>query len=242
MNKESFINHAKAWEFTEGHERDRESGIVAEARTRAAEAGLPQSSAAQGAMVDTLLALVGASSAIVVGTDVLVETAQIIEGFERFSPSASLHGTIGVTGPHSSVARVTTVDSSPQGIAEVRRFFNAVGNRTSAILRAVNADPRVYLTRLNADDYDLLLVSGDPDNYTASFAAAPRLLHRGGVLVFTDVLAMGDDASSEGVVNAADRSAKAVAMRALLDAVEDDERFSTALLPVGSGILVAALR
>lgn len=226
MDRQSFNGHAKAWQYVEDHELDQETGLVALARAQALEAGLPQSSAAQGRLLATLATLNGATSAIVVGTGALVETAQLIEGLA----------------PAGKAAKLTAVDSSSAGIAQIRSFFNAVSDATDATLRAVAAPPAVYLTRLNAQDYDLLVVSGDPGNYAASFEQAPRLLRRGGAIVFTDALAMGGADGDAGLFNAADRSPKAVAMRELIGTVQDDERFVTSLTATGTGLLIAVMR
>ena len=58
-----------------------------------------------------------------------------------------------------------------------------------------------------------------------------------GVIVFTDVLALED--GQGGVINPADRSDKAIAMRELLTTVEDDEGFESTLTPDGTGLLIA---
>ena len=44
---------------------------------------------------------------------------------------------------------------------------------------------------------------------------------------------------SGGVINPADRSDKAIAMRELLATVEDDEGFESTLTPDGTGLLIA---
>ena len=56
-------------------------------------------------------------------------------------------------------------------------------------------------------------------------------------IVFTDVLALED--GQGGVINPADRSDKAIAMRELLTTVEDDEGFESTLTPDGTGLLIA---
>ena len=101
----------------------------------------------------------------------------------------------------------------------------------------MNAPASVFLPRLNANDYDLIVVAGDAENYAATFAQASRLLRVHGVIVFTDVLALED--GQGGMINLADRSDKAIAMRELLTTVEDDEGFESMLTPDGTGLLIA---
>lgn len=45
-----------------------------------------------------------------------------------------------------------------------------------------------------------------------------------------------------GLTNPADRGEKAVLMRELLEQIEDDERFVTAMAPAGDGVLIAVAR
>ena len=132
---------------------------------------------------------------------------------------------------------LTAVDSTAQGIALIRKAFAELQDETDTTLRAVNAPASVFLPRLNANDYDLIVVAGDAENYAATFAQASRLLRAHGVIVFTDVLALED--GQGGVINPADRSDKAIAMRELLTTVEDDEGFESTLTPDGTGLLIA---
>ena len=112
---------------------------------------------------------------------------------------------------------LTAVDSTAQGIALIRKAFAELQDETDTTLRAVNAPASVFLPRLHAN--------------------ASRLLRVHGVIVFTDVLALED--GQGGVINPADRSDKAIAMRELLTTVEDDEGFESTLTPDGTGLLIA---
>ena len=161
-----------------------------------------------------LVHMVNASSVIAVGTGSVVETLQLVNGLDN-------------------KGQLTAVDSSSQGIALIRTLFNRLSDETQTTLRAVNAPVNVFLPRLNAETYDLIVVAGDAENYAASFEQAPRLLKKHGVIVFT---------SAGGVLNPANRDAKSIAMRTLLETVESDERFITALTPTGTGLLVAVKR
>ena len=155
-----------------------------------------------------------------VGTGSLVETLQLAHALDN-------------------KGLLTAVDSTAQGIALIRKLFNRLSDDTETTLRAVNASAGVFLPRLNAENYDLIVVAGDPENYAAAFAQAPRLLKPHAAIVFTDVLAFDSATSAGGVLNPANRDAKSIAMRELLETVESDERFVTALTPTGTGLLVA---
>ena len=216
MDRTSYTNLAKSWEYVEDHAFSRQSAELNAIRTAAEEAGIPQGSAAQAELLRMLVRMLDASS--VIGS--VVETMQLINGIDN-------------------AGQLTAVDSSTQGIALIRKLFNRLSDDTETTLRAVNASAGVFLPRLNAENYDLIVVAGDPENYAAAFAQAPRLLKPHAAIVFTDVLAFDSATSAGGVLNPANRDAKSIAMRELLETVESDERFVTALTPTGTGLLVA---
>ena len=195
MDRTQYTNLAKAWEFTEEHARERESDALTDTRTAADESGQLQGSAAQARLLGMLVRITGAASVIAVGTGSLVETLQLAHALDN-------------------KGLLTAVDSTAQGIALIRKAFAELQDETDTTLRAVNAPASVFLPRLNANDYDLIVVAGDAENYAATFAQASRLLRVHGVIVFTDVLALED--GQGGVINPADRSDKAIAMRELL--------------------------
>ena len=197
MDRTSYTNLAKSWEYVEDHAFSRQSTNLNAIRTHAEEAGIPQGSAAQAELLRMLVHMVDASSVIAVGTGSVVETLQLVNGLDN-------------------KGQLTAVDSSSQGIALIRTLFNRLSDETQTTLRAVNAPVNVE--------------------------QAPRLLKKHGVIVFTDVLAFDAATSAGGVLNPANRDAKSIAMRTLLETVESDERFITALTPTGTGLLVAVKR
>ncbi|MBW3089141.1 O-methyltransferase [Bifidobacterium miconisargentati] len=221
MDKTQYTNLAKAWEFAEEHAREQEPDAIADAREAADKNGQLQGPAAQARLLNLLVRMAGASSVIAVGTGSLVETLQLVR---------SLDG----------AGQLTAVDSSAQGITLIRRAFAVLQDATDTSLRAVNAPVSVFLPRLNANDYDFIMVAGDPENYASTFAQASRLLRAHGTIVFTDVLALGSEQG--GVLDAADRSDKAVAMRELIATVEQDEGFVSTLTSDGTGMLIAVKR
>ena len=215
MDRTSYTNLAKSWEYVEDHAFSRQSTDLNAIRTHAEEAGIPQGSAAQAELLRMLVHMVNATSVIAVGTGSVVETLQLVNGLDNSG-------------------QLTAVDSSSQGIALIRTLFNRLSDETQTTLRAVNAPVDVFLPRLNAENYDLIVVAGDAENYGASFEQAPRLLKKHGVIVFTDILAFDSATSAGGVLNPANRDAKSIAMRGLLETVESDESFVTALTPTGT--------
>lgn len=212
------------WTNVEDHALKRQSTGLAQARARATEAGAPQGSAAQAELLRVLEHMVGATSVIVVGTGAVVETYQLLDGLDG-------HGLL------------TAVDSSAQGIAMIRSLLRELSDSTQATLRAVSAPARVFLPRLNAADYDFIVVTGDTDNYRATYDQAFRLLSKGGIIAFTDMLPFAEQSGETSDDKAAAVDAgKADAMRQLLADVEEDERFDCTLTPNGMGLLLAVKR
>ncbi|SCC79259.1 O-methyltransferase [Bifidobacterium commune] len=214
MDKPSYTNMAKVWQYAEAHASELESETLRKARTDAEEAGLPQGSAAQAQLLNFITHTLNATSIINVGTGALIDTMQLVEG---------LHG----------AGQLTAVDSSARGITMIRNFFAEISdtadNKTT--LRAVNTSPAVFLPRLNAGTYDLIVVSGVTSNYAPSFEQAANLLKTGGRIIFTDMLGVASQDSD-----------KPNAMNTLLTDVEEDERFEQVLTPTGTGMLIAAKR
>ncbi|NEG54728.1 O-methyltransferase [Bifidobacterium platyrrhinorum] len=223
MDRNQYTNLSKAWEFVEEHALARQTPAMAQIREATQKAGMPQGSAAQAEALSMLVHLTGAKSVIAVGTGSVMETLELVRGLD-------------------GEGQLTAVDSSAKGIAVIRKAFDVVQDSTATKLRAVNAQAGVFLPRLNAGDYDMIVVAGDAVNYGASFAQASRLLRGHGIIVFTDVLALEGAGDRGGLLDPADRGDKAVAMRDLLDIVESDERFRTTLTPTGTGLLIAVKR
>lgn len=218
------------WTNVEEHALGHQSPGLARARASATEAGIPQGSAAQAELLRALEHMVDATSVIVVGTGSVVETYQLLDGLDG-------HG------------QLTAVDSSAQGIAMIRSLLRELADSTQASLRAVSAPAKVFLPRLNAADYHLIVVAGDADNYRATYEQAPRLLNKGGIIAFTDILALAghadgtaDDGAGMDDAPGTPDTRKADAMRQLLADVEEDERFESTLTPSGTGLLLAVKR
>ncbi|MBT1181873.1 methyltransferase [Bifidobacterium sp. CP2] len=220
MDKTQYMNLAKAWEYVEDHAVSRQTPAMASIRQTAERAGLPQSGAAQAEALSMLVRLIGAKSIIAVGTGSVMDTLELVRGLD-------------------GSGQLTAVDSSTRGIALIRKAFDVVQDSTATKLRAVSAPVGVFLPRLNGQDYDLIVVSGEASNYAATYEQASRLLRGHGVIVFTDMLAMEGPDAGAGVLDPADRSEKAMAMRELLDTVESDDRFRATLTSMGTGLLIA---
>lgn len=223
MDRNAWNRQAKACQYVEEQALAHQSRLEAETRATAQTAGLTQTMASQTEALRMLTRLSHAASVIAVGTGSLVEAMALVEGLNG-------HG------------QLTAVDSSAQGVELVRRAFAGIADDTEVTLRAVNAEADVFLPRLNANDYDLIVVSGDAANYAPTLAQAPRLLREHGTIVFTDAMAFAGPDAKGGVPDPADRSDKAVAMRDLLDELESSEDFVMTLTAIGTGMAIATRR
>ena len=96
MDRTSYTNLAKSWEYVEDHAFSRQSTDLNAIRTHAEEAGIPQGSAAQAELLRMLVHMVNATSVIAVGTGSVVETLQLVNGLDNSG-------------------QLTAVDSSSQG-------------------------------------------------------------------------------------------------------------------------------
>lgn len=219
MNELSYTTMAQIWEFAETHaaERQQETYSASPDQTQTAhpEQHEPQS-AAQSQLLTFLAKALHASSIISVGTDAVEIAMALLEGL-------------------GDEGQLTAVDSSTRGVSSIRKRFSTLedtGENRNLTLRAVNAAPAIFLSRLNQCSYDLIVVSGATENYASTFEQAPYLLKEHGLIVLTDMLGLSP-AANKG---------KADAMSALITTVEEDERFVTALTPTGTGLLLAARR
>lgn len=220
MNKTSYTNLSKAWEFIESRAVDKQRSYLQEIRSKVESQGHEQGSAAQASFLNTLIRLTGARSIILVGTAAAVETVQIIDALQ-------------------GGGQLTVVDSSSAGAAVIRAIFNDLDDESDTRMRAVNASAGVFLPRLNAEDYDLIIVTGDASNYLASYQQSSRLLKQGGATIFTDMLGFQASDSQGGLLNPVDRDAKTLELRKLLSMVDDDETTDSTLIPIGTGMLIA---
>ena len=85
----------------------------------------------------------------------------------------------------------------------------------------------------------MIIVSSGAENYAVARDEVARLLRDGGMLILTDVMALTDEKSEGGVPNPADRHDKAVVLRSVIDELMHDEMYTTALLSIATGVLMA---
>ncbi|KAA8832061.1 O-methyltransferase [Bifidobacterium tissieri] len=242
MSGRDYSKLANGWEFIEDTAYDNESDLLHELRRQALDAGFEQGSAAQARFMAIQVRQIRARSVIILGTGALVETIHLIGALNALSTATP--------------GQLTAVDSSAQGTVLIRKAFNRMQDHTHVKLRVVNAKADVFLPRLNPGDYDMVIVTGDEQNYSGAFDHAYRLLRRDGVLMLCDALALHNGASANpsprsqteasgqehGGQRQNSQRDRALHMCQLIDDAFDDERFDSALIPVGTGMILSVKR
>lgn len=127
---------------------------------------------------------------------------------------------------------LTSIDTEPQHQAAARRAFESAGVAPRRI-RLIAGEALDVLPKLTSGAYDAVFVDADKLEYVEYLEQALRLLRHGGLLLIDNVLWHNRVADEN---NQDDRT---VVIREALAAVQEIEEFTSTLLPVGDGLLVA---
>jgi predicted O-methyltransferase YrrM len=190
-----------------------EDDVLVAARDRGREFGCTPIGHAGGALLRVLAAATGARSVVEVGSGAGVSGLYLLGGM---APDGILT-TIDVEGEHQRAAKQAWTEA---GIAPSR-------------YRLINGSAAEVLPRLRDAAYDLVFVDADKSAYPVYYEQAVRLLRPGGVVAFDNAL------WHDRVADPAQRDADTTAVRDLGRAVREDERFVSALVAAGDGLLVA---
>jgi predicted O-methyltransferase YrrM len=192
-----------------------EDEILTAARARGEDLGCVPIGAAGGATLRFLAAAISARAVVEVGTGAGTSGLWLLRGMRAD----------GV---------LTTVDIEQEHQKAAREAFTQAGIAPGRF-RMINGAAGEVLPRLTDGAYDLVFVDADKIAYSDYYTQAVRLLRKGGIVAFDNTL------RSDRVADPSVRDDQTVAIRELVKAVHDDERLVSTLLPVGDGLLVAAL-
>jgi predicted O-methyltransferase YrrM len=192
-----------------------EDEALSAARSRAAEIGVAAIDPSTGAVLRLLAATVGAKAAVELGTGAGVSTLWLLRGLTEDGVLTSVDS----DGEHQRLAKASLADA---GVATGR-------------VRLIQGRALEVLPRLSEAAYDLVFCDAARSENADYLAAALTLLRPGGIVVFAGALAGGRVAEPTA------RDAETVAMRELARTVRDEERLTSALIPVGTGLLVGVL-
>jgi predicted O-methyltransferase YrrM len=186
-----------------------EDAVLTAARARAAEIGVEPVSPAAGGVLRLLAATARARTAVEIGTDTGVSGLYLLRGM----PDGVL----------------TSIDAEAESQRLARATFTAEGI-PNARARLINGRALDVLPRLTDGAYDVVFCASDRREYPDFLPQVIRLVRSGGLIIF-DGAASAADASA--------RDAEAGAMHRLVDLVREDGRLAPAVIPVGTGLLVA---
>jgi predicted O-methyltransferase YrrM len=204
--------HAGVGDYVESYLPDDDA--LLSARVRAEDLGCVPLGGAAGAALCFLATSLRARAVVEIGTGTGISGLYLLRGM---APEGVL----------------TSIDIEPEYHRTARQTFAEAGfppGRTRLIMgRALDVLPR-----LTTGGYDLVFIDAARAEYPSYYEHGVHLLRPGGVIAFHGVLAPRADPAR--------RDPGALAARELARALRDDERLVPSLLPVGGGLLVAALR
>jgi predicted O-methyltransferase YrrM len=198
-------------EFAECFVGETEGGRIA--RRRAQELGLDAISTGVASTLTMMARVVAARTAVEVGTGTGVAANALLAGM---APEGVL----------------TSIDAEAENQLVAREVLTSEGVPTRRV-RLIAGQALVVLPKLSDGVYDLVFIDGDPLEYVEYIAQAERLLRPGGVLVVHHVLWKGL------VADERNEDDEPLIIREALDVVLDGDTFTSVLLPIGDGLLVA---
>jgi caffeoyl-CoA O-methyltransferase len=134
--------------------------------------------------------------------------------------------------PHG---RVVACDISEEWTSVARRYWAEAGVADKITLRLAPAAETLdaLLGAGEAGTFDFAFIDADKENYDNYYERALKLLRRGGLVLFDNMLWSGR------VADPSVRDAETVALRALNEKLHHDERVFVSLLPVRDGMSLA---
>jgi predicted O-methyltransferase YrrM len=130
---------------------------------------------------------------------------------------------------------LTALDGDPEQLRAARKAFAAAGVAAGRA-RLIFGTPAEVLPRLSPGAYDMVVCDGPPREYSEHLAALLDLVRVGGTLTCHGLLEGGRIAERTA------RDPQTVAWREISRAVREDETLLSAVLPIGTGLLVATKR
>ena len=195
-------------------------GFIAEdanklaARARGVEIGTHDVTQGAGAYLSFLAQLLKAQSVVEVGTGSGVGSLWLLDGMLKSGTLTSIDDEM----EHSSIAKLAFSDAD---IAPQR--FRLITNPVMEVM-----------TKLTDRAYDLVIYRHNPEDLTYAISEAQRILRSGGVFVIDNFFGGGK------VSDPAQRDPKTVALREAGKALKaESEIWSSSLIPVGDGLLLA---
>ncbi len=173
----------------------------------------------QGQFMQFLVRLIGARNCIEIG---------VFTGYSSLAVALAL----------PPDGKIIACDVNEEWTAIARKHWKMAGVEKKIDLRLAAATETLdkLLADRGAGKYDFVFIDADKPNYLAYYERCLKLLRVGGLIAIDNTLWSGD------VVNAAKTDENTVAIRAVNDALRDDDRIDLALLAIGDGVTLARKR
>ena len=135
---------------------------------------------------------------------------------------------------HAPHAQITTIDRNPEMIALAKANFTKFDKRKQITL--LEGDAMDLLPGLK-DRYDFVFMDSAKSKYVVFLPEVLRCLALGGLIIIDDVFQGGDVAKEIGEVRRGQRTIYR-GLHQLFDKTLDQSEITSALLPLGDGILM----
>lgn len=135
---------------------------------------------------------------------------------------------------HAPHAQITTIDRNPEMIALAKANFTKFDKRKQITL--LEGDAMDLLPGLK-DRYDFVFIDSAKSKYVVFLPEVLRCLASGGLIIIDDVFQGGDVAKEIGEVRRGQRTIYR-GLHQLFDKTLDQSEITSALLPLGDGILM----
>jgi len=204
----------------------KEDAALLSCADRAAAAGLPAISVnpSTGRLLQILASMVGAKDALEVGT------------LAGYSGTWIAHG-LGTGG------KLTTLEIEPKHATVALETFRLAGVADRVEIRMGPALDTLAVLEREGRKFDLVFLDAIKAEYAQYFAHAHRMLRPGGVLLADNVLKWGGDVDFVAHPDIGDDAREGLReMRAFLRSISAHPDYSSTIIRVGSGVLVAHRR
>jgi predicted O-methyltransferase YrrM len=134
--------------------------------------------------------------------------------------------------------RLLTLDVNPDWVELGRRAWREAGveDRIEVRFGLAEASLDQLIEAGGAASFDLAFIDADKKSYDAYYERSLVLVRPGGLIMIDNVLWGG------AVADSANRDRQTLALRALNAKLRADPRVSTALVPIGDGLMLARKR
>jgi len=186
--------------------------FMQQARKNGEELGAIDPTPAVGALIAFMATSVNAQSIVEIGTGSGVGA---LWAFHGSTPESTL----------------TSIDSEREHLGSARSIFEEAGISAQRF-RLITGVGIEIVGKLADNNYDLMIIR-TPDDLLEIVQESFRLLKARGVLIIDNAMDSGR------VADPTQRDFQTIARRDAIKAIKEDSRWSSALLPVGGGVLVA---